>query len=165
MDRSFISSNGQGGIGGIFRYNHGNPLMHFGKQFVVDSGNHAEILALREGLLVVAASRWGHSIHFLIESDSSNVVFWLTQPSKRPWHFQNIIREIFIQFGHDIQWSINHIRLQVTRPQTLSPAWVPLVHIFWIICNFSIFCTFSIVGSCPIALILSKYFNNYFCWK
>lgn len=62
-----------------------------------------------EGLLVVATSRWSGSASFVIESDSSNVVFWFLNSSAAPWTFQRIIREVVSCFGRHVFWSINYI--------------------------------------------------------
>lgn len=82
----------------------------FWKQVAAYFAIHTEILVNREGFLVVAASRWAHSTNAIFESNSSNVVFWFSQPSKAPLHFQNIIREVLSIFSTNIRWSMNHIR-------------------------------------------------------
>lgn len=59
VDWSFSSS--ASGIGGVFRDHQGAFLLYFVKSVDMDYANYAEVLAIREGLLVVAASRWASS--------------------------------------------------------------------------------------------------------
>lgn len=54
---SFINGFTHGGIGGFFQDNQRNPLLHFEKHGGIDSVIHTEILAIRDGLLIVVASR------------------------------------------------------------------------------------------------------------
>lgn len=67
INGSFNGSNGQSGIGRIFRDDLGTSLLHFGKQIVADLTNHAEILAIKEELLIVVASRQARTTTFILE--------------------------------------------------------------------------------------------------
>lgn len=55
---------------GVFRDHDGRVLFEFGKEVCIDSDGHAELMALRERLLVEAASL--HS--FLFESDCKSII-------------------------------------------------------------------------------------------
>lgn len=62
VDGSFSSMSGASGIGGVFRDHLGTVLLHFAKHVKADSTIHAEILAIKDGFLIAAASRWSGSI-------------------------------------------------------------------------------------------------------
>lgn len=47
----------------------------------MDSAIYAEVLALREGLLVAATLRWASSHSSMFESFSKLVVAWVANPS------------------------------------------------------------------------------------
>lgn len=49
-------------------------LLQFGKEVGMDSAIHAEVLALREELLVASASIWASTHSFVFEFDSMFVV-------------------------------------------------------------------------------------------
>lgn len=48
---------------------------------------HAEVMALRKGLLVVVVSRWASTHSFLFELDSKSAISWVVNPSFSPWQF------------------------------------------------------------------------------
>lgn len=70
MSLSWKHLEGGGGIRGVFKDSSGKILVQFGKELVVDSTVHVELLALRQGLLVAVASWWALSHSFLFEFDS-----------------------------------------------------------------------------------------------
>lgn len=74
MNGSFLRSSGREGIGGPIRDSDGRVFIQFYKEVREDSTINAEVLALREGLLFVAVSRWASSHYFLFESDIQLVV-------------------------------------------------------------------------------------------
>lgn len=82
IDGSFKSDKVR--IGSIFRDHEDKPLLYFAKHVLVDLVIHVEILAVREGLHVVAASCWSSSSSFQFESGSSNAVSCCFVPSKAP---------------------------------------------------------------------------------
>lgn len=84
VDDSFQPLSGASGIGGVLRDHIGSFLLHFAKQVEADSAIHAEVLAIKEGMLVAAASKWSGTTTFIIESDSSNAVSWFCDPSGAP---------------------------------------------------------------------------------
>lgn len=58
----------------MFRDHHGSFLHHFEKHVNTESTIHAEVLAIREGLLIATTFRWFGSMTFEIESGSVNVI-------------------------------------------------------------------------------------------
>lgn len=75
-DRSFSVVSSRNGIGGIFKDHQRNILLQFKKEVSAKSAIHTEIISIKEGLLITAASRWFSFSHFMLESDSLNVVVW-----------------------------------------------------------------------------------------
>lgn len=118
-DGSDSNSQSQDGIGGIFRDDQVNPLLHYAKIVNVNSIIGTEILAIRESFLIVVASRWANSTSFIFKSDLPNVMLWFFQPSKTGGKYQNAIREVFIEFGYFIQWFIAHVHRSKMRLLTL----------------------------------------------
>lgn len=98
MDKLFFGGSSRSGIGSIFRNSGWRVLAQFRKEVVVDLVVHADVLALREGLLAVVASRWTSSHFFVFESDSQSVVA-CADPSKALWRFRNILFECCLVFG------------------------------------------------------------------
>lgn len=76
---------------------------------MAESTIHTEIMGIREELLIVAASRWSSSSHFLIKFDSANAIKWFKNSSKTPWNFTNINQKSIHIFGRHIFWSTTHI--------------------------------------------------------
>ena len=72
---------GPTGIGGVLRNNKGEVLLMFSKHGVCDS-NEAEVLAVLEGIRLFSR-RYGGPV--VVESDSSNVVAWVSKPKANPW--------------------------------------------------------------------------------
>lgn len=71
VDRSFFVGSRSGGI---FRDPEERIMPQFGKGVNVESKVHVKLLALREGILVVPASRWAQTHTFFLEPDSK---LWL----------------------------------------------------------------------------------------
>lgn len=74
VDELFLEGLGREGIRSIFRESGDRVLIQFGKEVVVDSMFHAELLALREDILVIVSSRWAFFHSFLLKSNSQSVV-------------------------------------------------------------------------------------------
>lgn len=108
MDDSFHPVSSASGIGGVLKDHSSSFLLHFTKHVEANSTIHVEVLAIREGILVAATSRWSGVSTFIIESDSSNVVSWFSDPARLHWRFQSIIRETLFSFTRHISWSIIH---------------------------------------------------------
>ncbi|XVF79191.1 hypothetical protein PTKIN_Ptkin14bG0200400 [Pterospermum kingtungense] len=61
-----------------FTYNHfGNAIIGFSKSIGVADSNEAEILAVREPLILFIASRWAQEFSLVIKSDSTSAVSWI----------------------------------------------------------------------------------------
>lgn len=98
-----------GCIGRVFLDQDSRILLHFGKQVTVDLAIQTEVLVIREGIFIVAASQWSNLATFLIISNSLDAVHWsLTR--LRSWRFYSIIWEGIHKFGRNISWSLIHIR-------------------------------------------------------
>lgn len=74
VNGSFLGSSGRGGIGGVFRDSEGKVFVQFSKEVSTDLIVLAEVLSLKQGILVAVASRWNSSHSFLFVSDSKLVV-------------------------------------------------------------------------------------------
>ena len=59
--------------------------MEFSKSIGVCDSNEAEIIAIKEALLIFSASKWNSSHGLIIESDSKNTVQWISNPLVVPW--------------------------------------------------------------------------------
>ena len=66
----------------------------FSKSIGVADSNMAELLAVREALQLFVVTRWTPSHKLIIESDSSNVVKWLSNPSGAPWRMKRYMAHI-----------------------------------------------------------------------
>lgn len=89
-------------IGRVLKDHCGSFQMHFAKQVEADLAIEAEVLAIREGMLVATASKWLGAATFIIKSDYSNAVSWFYNPSRSSWRFQSIIREALFCFARHI---------------------------------------------------------------
>ena len=56
----------------------------------------ATLLAVREALKLLVATRWASSHRLVIESDSSNVVKWMLNPLVAPWSMKRHMAHIEI---------------------------------------------------------------------
>lgn len=101
----------------MFRDSDGRVLLQFFKEVCVDSTIYAEVMTLREGLLVAAVSRWSSSYSFMFELNCKSVIVWVANPILAMWNFQNVLLIWCHIFGSRITWSLSHIRGQVTAPQ------------------------------------------------
>lgn len=70
LNRKFFQVLAEGARGGLFRNSGGKVLVQFRKEIVVDLAVYVNLLSLREGILMAAASRWASFLSFPIESDS-----------------------------------------------------------------------------------------------
>lgn len=59
----------------------------------MDSTVYVEVMTLRVGLLVAAASQWGSSHSFVFEYDSKPVVAWVVDHSSACCQFHNLLYE------------------------------------------------------------------------
>lgn len=84
INGSFLVGSGRGGIERVFRDSDSRVLLQFGTEVSVDSVVHAEVLALRGGLLVVVASWWAMTHSFVFESTCKSVVALVMDPLLAP---------------------------------------------------------------------------------
>ncbi|XVF82159.1 hypothetical protein PTKIN_Ptkin16aG0022400 [Pterospermum kingtungense] len=84
--------------------------MRFSKSIGVEDSNIAELLAIREGLILFLSSPWAQCKELIIESDSKIAINWVNNPESAPWR----------------------IRKFVTHMETLKPRVIGLtfVHVF-----------------------------------
>ncbi|EOY04254.1 Uncharacterized protein TCM_019510 [Theobroma cacao] len=68
------------GIGGILRDYCGEVKIIFSKALGEADSNLAEMMAVKESLLIFSVSRWNENHKLLIESDLSNAVKWTKHP-------------------------------------------------------------------------------------
>lgn len=105
----FLGGLGKVGIRGVFRDSEGRVLLQFCKEVIVDLAVEAEVLALREGLLVAVTSCWASTHSFMFKSDLSSIITWAVNPLSAPWRHHFLIRDCCNVFSHGIRWSISHI--------------------------------------------------------
>lgn len=84
MDGAFLGSSGRWGIVGVFRNSEGKVMLQFRKEVKVELAVHTKFLVFRKGILVVPASRWTLSHHFVFELDSKSIITWVANPSLTP---------------------------------------------------------------------------------
>lgn len=76
IDGSYSVEFNRSGIGGVSHDYFGNITLHFNKDILMDSAIMIEVMAIKEGLFIAAASQWAPLNTFHIESDSTNVAYW-----------------------------------------------------------------------------------------
>ena len=91
VDDSARGKPGPAGIGGVLRDCNASVKAVFSKSIGVVDSNLAELLAVREALQLFVTSHWASSHKLIIESDSSNVVKWMSNPSDAPWRMKKYI--------------------------------------------------------------------------
>lgn len=74
IDDFFLGDSGREGIGRMFRGPYGRVFLQFEREVNMDSAVHGEVLALRKGFFVVAASQWASTHSFKFKSDCQSVV-------------------------------------------------------------------------------------------
>ncbi|XVF57447.1 hypothetical protein PTKIN_Ptkin06aG0206200 [Pterospermum kingtungense] len=82
----------------------------FSKAVVSCSTNFAELLAIREAFMLFDANHWTSSFNLIIESDSSNAVGWVLNPSSGPWNVRSIIFQTEFFKTKIPNWAIIHTR-------------------------------------------------------
>lgn len=83
-DGSYSADQNKSGIGDVFWDHSSNIILHFSKQIATDLAIQVEVMAIRKGLLIAAASRWSSYTTFYIKSDSTNIVSWFKNISQTP---------------------------------------------------------------------------------
>ncbi|EOY19766.1 Uncharacterized protein TCM_045102 [Theobroma cacao] len=76
---------GRSGIGGVLRDDQGKVLIAFSKSVGMGNANFAELLAIKEALLIFVASDWVSSHELIIESDSVTAIKRVKNPEPASW--------------------------------------------------------------------------------
>ncbi|EOX98716.1 Uncharacterized protein TCM_007413 [Theobroma cacao] len=109
-DKAARGCPGHLGIGGVLQDETGVVKLTFSKKAGWGDANLAKVLAVREAMVLFVASSWVNSNNIIIESDSKNVVSWISNPSKALWRLRQLILQI-----HSLKnrvaggWLIKHI--------------------------------------------------------
>ncbi|XVF84598.1 hypothetical protein PTKIN_Ptkin17bG0050200 [Pterospermum kingtungense] len=91
FDGATFGQPGQVGVGGVLRDHDESIKMCFSNSIGVADSNLAELMAIREALLLFVQSRWISNVPLIVESDSSNAVKWFSNPSAAPWRFKRYL--------------------------------------------------------------------------
>ncbi|EOY02845.1 Uncharacterized protein TCM_017252 [Theobroma cacao] len=102
-------SPGPAGMRGILRDHQGDVKITFSKSVGNGDANLAEILAVREALVVFVASRWKDQYKLIIESDSCNAVKWVQHPDTTPWRLRKWLLHIERLREKLNDWKIQHV--------------------------------------------------------
>ncbi|XVF77973.1 hypothetical protein PTKIN_Ptkin14bG0090800 [Pterospermum kingtungense] len=94
VDGSSFGKPGPAGIGGVLRNHKGNELMSFSKHIGMEDSNVAEIMAIREALVLFLASPWVNCSKLIIESDSRIAIGWVNNPNEAPWKVRMFVNHI-----------------------------------------------------------------------
>ncbi|XVF39326.1 hypothetical protein PTKIN_Ptkin01aG0025500 [Pterospermum kingtungense] len=91
VDGATLGQPGPTGVGGVLRDHDESVKMCFSKSIGVPDSNLAEIMAIREALLLFVQSRWISNVPLIVESDSSNAVKWFSNPSAAFWRLKRYL--------------------------------------------------------------------------
>ncbi|EOY04114.1 Uncharacterized protein TCM_019370 [Theobroma cacao] len=69
----------------------------------------AEVLAIREAMVLFAASSWAKIGGIIVECNSMNAVTWLTKPPNAPWRIRQLIFQIGALRDKVLNWQIRYI--------------------------------------------------------
>ncbi|XVE48614.1 hypothetical protein DITRI_Ditri01bG0015500 [Diplodiscus trichospermus] len=107
VDGSAFRKSGPAGIVGILRDHMSSVKIVFSKH--IGTAESTELLAVGEAFLLFVEYEWVNSHKIIIESESSNVVQWISSPSSAPWTVRNLIAHIENLKNQLNGWSIVHI--------------------------------------------------------
>ncbi|XVF43014.1 hypothetical protein PTKIN_Ptkin02bG0006400 [Pterospermum kingtungense] len=93
------------GIGGVLRDHIGKELIRFSKAIGVKDSNMAELLAIREALIVFISSPWVYSKGLIIESDSKVATNWVLNPAAAAAAWKHVIDKLAAYVRN--RWLIN----------------------------------------------------------
>ncbi|WRX11383.1 Ribonuclease H domain - like 9 [Theobroma cacao] len=96
------------GIGGVLRNEKGMVKMLFSKTGDWDDANLTEMLAIQEALILFMVTGWCHPFGLIIETDSINVVTWVSKPLSSPWRLRNLVLKIKALLSKIPKWQIIH---------------------------------------------------------
>ncbi|OMP03730.1 hypothetical protein CCACVL1_02287 [Corchorus capsularis] len=109
VDGASSGSTGLAGIGGVLRNNLGVILLRFSKNIGLAGAAKAEVLAIREALLISCASDWKHTHSLVIESDCYNAVKWVNATISCHWELRMFISQIGAITRGVTNWKVHHI--------------------------------------------------------
>ncbi|XVF78929.1 hypothetical protein PTKIN_Ptkin14bG0177800 [Pterospermum kingtungense] len=89
VDGSAFGKSSPVGIGRVLRNHEGIELMCFSKHIGLEESNVAEIMAIKEVLVLFLASFWAKWLNLIIESDSKITIGWVNNPNEAPWKEAN----------------------------------------------------------------------------
>ncbi|XVF28382.1 hypothetical protein REPUB_Repub15cG0024800 [Reevesia pubescens] len=110
IDRASRGKPGPARIGGVLRENKGTVKMIFSKSIGVADSNLAELLDLREAIVLFATSRWVTSHGLRLESDNKNAVNWILSPASTPWRMKKYTVQIEALKKDLICWDISYVQ-------------------------------------------------------
>ncbi|KAL4379373.1 hypothetical protein GQ457_02G040790 [Hibiscus cannabinus] len=96
---------GIGGIGGVLRDHSGRILLEFSEFIGHTDPASAELLSLKKALTLFANSSWANSTPLVVESDCSNVVYWIRQPASTPFTFKDLVFDCLC-CAKNVRWVI-----------------------------------------------------------
>ncbi|KAK8977405.1 hypothetical protein V6N11_034450 [Hibiscus sabdariffa] len=104
-NRAVRGSFGKASIGGILSDNSGKVLLKFSKSIGVADSTSAELLAIKEALVVFMSTGLVETFHLQVESDCSNDVSWLCYPSTTPITFKELVYEC-LAMSSNLNWEL-----------------------------------------------------------
>ncbi|KAL4379672.1 hypothetical protein GQ457_02G030790 [Hibiscus cannabinus] len=107
-DGAVQGSLGQAVIGGVLRDHDGKVIVKFSKSISHSDPATAELLAIKEALLIFSNLNLSNHQYLEVESDSSNVVCWIQKSLTTPVVFKELLSACIIA-GSDFRWGINLI--------------------------------------------------------
>ncbi|XVE62164.1 hypothetical protein DITRI_Ditri06bG0096500 [Diplodiscus trichospermus] len=108
VDGASLGKPGRAGIRGILRDHLERQTIIFSKAVGVVDSNTAKYLAMLEAFSLFLASLWGANHSLLIEIDSTNIVKWITEPSKVPWRLRRYVSRVEFLKTKCREWKIMH---------------------------------------------------------
>ncbi|XVE84839.1 hypothetical protein DITRI_Ditri17bG0044900 [Diplodiscus trichospermus] len=84
VDGSALGKLGLAGIGGVLRDSLASWFIVFSKLVGTANSNVAELLAIKEAMIIYSKSVWAQSPCLIIECDSKNAVFWTLNLQQTP---------------------------------------------------------------------------------
>ncbi|XVE65736.1 hypothetical protein DITRI_Ditri08aG0023300 [Diplodiscus trichospermus] len=111
VDGSSHGKPSSAGIVGILRYHLSMEKIRFSKSIGIKDSNVAELLAIREALILYASSIWAQNAALIIESDSKNAVNWVLN-AKEPENLLTILKMLKLMIK---EWKVVHISRECNR--------------------------------------------------
>ncbi|KAK8480387.1 hypothetical protein V6N12_031450 [Hibiscus sabdariffa] len=96
---------GPAGIGGVLRDHNSRILMIFSKHIRMSDPVSAEILAIKEALVLFTKSAWASDANLIIETDCSIVAGWLQNPTTTPLAIKDAVEDC-LAAAVELDWKI-----------------------------------------------------------